>query len=223
LQKSPVKVAAVIKTALEEGNDCHSLTDQANSAFLGQLEGLSNEYRTLLENSPGFVLPILMAAAGWLLQFGPRAPDCSGRVVAAGGNGLQFGIRLSGQTEWSTILAQPPEGTLFPNQEGRPVLGSIGDSAVIDFCGLGGQALSQAPSLVSDWEVLLPKDWSTRPGSVLGPSSGVVCAQRVTERQLVPIVNLALVSADARGGILGKGFYQPDLSLFKAAQARGAL
>lgn len=222
LRKSPVQAAAIIKTALAEGNDCHSLTDRANAALLDQLEGLSGEYRSLLENSPGFVLPVLMGAAGWLLQFGPGASDSSGHVVAAGGNGLQFGIRLSGQMHWSTVLAQPPEGKRFPHQEGRPVLGAIGDSAVIDFCGLGGQALGHAPSLVSDWQALLPEDWPSRSEDVLNPGSGVVCAQRVTERQKVPIVNLALVSADATGGILGKGFYQPDLSLFKAARAGAA-
>jgi len=120
------------------------------------------------------------------------------------------------------VPAQPPEGTRFPHQQGRPVLGAIGDSAVIDFCGLGGQALDHAPSLISDWQSLLPEDWSTRAGNVLDPDSGVVCARRVTEQQTVPIVNLALVSADAAGGILGKGFYQPELSLFKAARAGAA-
>ncbi|BEH13066.1 hypothetical protein MAALD49_04340 [Marinobacter shengliensis] len=222
LHKSPVQIAAIIKRALAEGNECHSLTDRANAALLDQLQGLSGEYRDLLESSPGFVLPVLMGAAGWLLQFGPRAPGSSGQVVAAGGNGLQFGIRLSGQRHWSTVPAQPPEGTRFPHQQGRPVLGAIGDSAVIDFCGLGGQALDHAPSLLSDWQALLPEDWSTRAGNVLDPDSGVVCARRVREKQTVPIVNLALVSADAAGGILGKGFYQPDLSLFKAARAGAA-
>lgn len=223
LQKAPVQIAAIIQTALAEGNDCHSLTDRANAALLDQLDGLSGEYRNLLESSPGFVLPILMGAAGWLLRFGPGALDCSGQVVAAGGNGLHFGIRLSGEKHWSTVPAHPPEGTLFPHQEGRPVLGAIGDSAVIDFCGLGGQALGHAPSLVSDWQALLPEDWPSRSEAIMNPESGVVCAQRVTERRTVPIVNLALVSADAAGGILGKGFYQPDLGLFEVARAGGAL
>ena len=223
LQTSPVQVAEVIRIALAEGNECHSLTDRANAALLDQIDGLSGEYRNLLESSPGFVLPILMGAAGWLLRFGPGASDSSGQMVAAGGNGLHFGVRLSGDKHWSTVPAHPPEGTRFPHQDGRPVLGAIGDSAVIDFCGLGGQALDHAPSLVSDWQALLPEDWPARAEAVMNPESGVVCAQRVTERQTVPIVNLALVSADAAGGILGKGFYQPDLGLFAVARAGVAL
>lgn len=222
LKKSPVKISEIINTALAEGNDCHTLTDRANAALLEQVDGLSNEYRRLLENSPGFVLPVVMGAAGWLLRFGPRAPDSAEHIVAAGGNGLQFGIKLSGQMHWSTVPAHPPVGKRFPHHEGRPVLGAIGDSAVIDFCGLGGQALGHAPSLVSDWQALLPEDWSSRPGHVLALDSGIVSVQRVVEQHTVPIVNLALVSADDAGGILGKGFYQPDLSLFKVARAGGA-
>ena len=218
LQKSPVQLAVVFQAALAEGNDCHTLTDRANAALLNQIDGLSSDYQSLLESSPGFVLPVMMGAAGWVLRFGSRAPDSSDQVVAAGGNGLHFGIRLSGRQHWSTVVAEPPVGKRFPHQEGRAVLGAIGDSAVIDFCGLGGQALNHAPSLVSDWQSLLPDDWSARPGKVLDPVSGVVCAKRVIAQQSVPIVNLALVSADSAGGILGKGFYQPDLSLFEAAR-----
>lgn len=219
LAKSPVRLAPVIERALAEGNECHSLTDRANTALLEQLHELSDQYRTLIENSPGFVLPVLMGACGWLLQFGPFSEPHGHGVVAAGGNGLYFGLRLRGQTRWTTIPAQPPEGKRFAPQENRSVLGAIGDSAVIDFCGLGGQALVSAPALVSDWQTLLPDDWKSRPQNILNPDSGVVCPLRVVDQQKAPIINLALVSADAMGGILGKGFYQPELSVFEAARA----
>lgn len=218
LNKSPVRIGTLIEKALAEGNECHTLTDRANAALLEQLEGLSDSYLSLLQSSPGFVLPIIMGASCWYLQFASAA-NANGhpRVVAAGGNGECFGIRLQDQTAWTTIPAQPPLGKRFAHQEGRPVIGAIGDSAVIDFCGLGGQALEYAPELVSDWESLLPDDWQARPQSVLSPESGVVCPWRVTEQQKSPIINLALVSADAQGGILGKGFYQPDPAVFEAA------
>ncbi|MDY6798677.1 MAG: DUF1116 domain-containing protein [Pseudomonadota bacterium] len=217
LAKSPVDLASVIGKALDEGNECHSLTDRANAALLEQLPGLSDQYRTLLENSPGFVLPVIMGACGWVLQFSPSSEPTGHQVVAAGGNGVDFGLRLQGQTRWTTIPTQAPEGKRFPNQENRPVLGAIGDSAVIDFCGLGGQALACAPALASDWQALLPDDWKSRPDTILDPETGVVSPSRVLDQQKPPIINLALVSADAMGGILGKGFYQPGLSVFEAA------
>jgi len=217
LKASPVRISTIIEKALAEGNECHTLTDRANAALLDQMNSLSDPYQSLLRSSPGFVLPILMGACSWWLQFGSSA-DGSG-VAAAGGNGDCFGIRLRGQAHWTTVPAQPPRGNRFAHQEGRPVVGAIGDSAVIDFCGLGGQALECAPALVSDWQNLLPEDWQARPELVLSPETGVVCPWRVIEQRKVPIVNLALVSADAQGGILGKGFYQPDLAVFEAAIA----
>ncbi|WP_323750576.1 DUF1116 domain-containing protein [Marinobacter sp.] len=219
LKKSPVRIGAIIEKALAEGNDCHTLTDRANAALLDQLDGLSDPYLSLLESSPGFVLPILMGACSWWLQFGSSADENGRGVVAAGGNGERFGMRLRGQTDWTTVLATPPVGKRFAHQEDRPVVGAIGDSAVIDFCGLGGQALECAPALVSDWQNLLPEDWQGRPESVLSPQTDVVCPWRVIEHQKPPIINLALVSADAQGGILGKGFYQPDLAVFEAVVA----
>lgn len=219
LAKSPVDLASVIRKALDEGNECHSLTDRANAALLEQLPGLSDQYRALLENSPGFVLPIIMGACAWVLQFGPSSEPTGHQVVSAGGNGMDFGLRLRGQTRWTTIPAQPPVGKRFPNQENRPVLGAIGDSAVIDFCGLGGQALAWAPALASDWQSLLPEDWKSRPDAVLDPETGVVSPSQVLDRQKPPMINLALVSADETGGILGKGFYQPGLDIFEAAMA----
>ena len=217
LAESPVNLETVIGKALAEGNECHSSTDRANAALLEQLRGLSDDYRSLLENSPGFVLPILMGACGWLLQFGQSSAQTEPEVVAVGGNGVQFGLRLRGQTSWATTPAQPPEGIRFAGQEHRPVLGAIGDSAVIDFCGLGGQALEFAPEVVSDWQALLPDDWKSRPDTILNPDTGVVCPSRVLAQHKAPIINLALVGEDAMAGILGKGFYQPDLSVFEAA------
>jgi len=215
LNKTPVRIAAVIEKALAEGNECHSLTDSANAAFLEQLDGLSGPYRSLLENSPGFVLPIIMGACSWWLQFGSASHDNGNGVVAVGGNGVSFGIRLRGRKHWSTATAKPPTGNRFPRQENRPVVGAIGDSAVVDFCGLGGQALDCAPSLVSEWQKLLPEDWQIRPECTLCTDTGVVSPTKVIQHQRVPIINLALVSADAMGGILGKGFYEPDLAVFE--------
>lgn len=220
LREVPVAIATLIERALAEGNDCHTLTDRANLALMDQLQGLSCDYRSLLDQSPGFVLPILMGACAWLLRFGQDASKNRRVIAAAGGNGNDFGIRLIGQSQWITVPAQAPTGHRFAPQEHRPALGAIGDSAVIDFCGLGGQALLWAPALVADWKDLLPDDWRVRPDSILDPDSGVVCPSRVMRQQMPPIVNLALVAADHKGGILGKGFYQPDLSLFCEPQAR---
>ncbi len=216
LAKHPVPLASVIEYALANGNDCHTLTDQANHALLSHLSGLSQSYRTLLEKSPGFVLPVLMGACGWLLRYGKSA------IAAGGGNGREFGLRLKSQRHWLTTVAEPPTGPRFPAQVGKTALGAIGDSAVIDLCGLGGQALNCAPSLVSEWRGLLPDDLESRHATVLDADTGIVSPAEVVRHRTPPIINLALVGADQEGGILGKGFYQPPLTLFQQLTERMA-
>lgn len=216
LDKHPVPLSSIIEYALANGNDCHTLTDQANHALLSHVSGLSSSYRNLLEQSPGFVLPVLMGACGWQLRYGESA------IEAGGGNGREFGLRRKGSSHWQTTVAEPPTGPRFPAQEGKAVLGAIGDSAVIDLCGLGGQALDDAPSLVSEWRDLLPNDWSRRADATLDPVTGTVCPRQVLHHQIPPIINLALVGADETGGILGKGFYQPPVELFERLMQENA-
>ncbi|BES69224.1 DUF1116 domain-containing protein [Marinobacter nanhaiticus D15-8W] len=216
LDKHPVPLARVIEYALANGNDCHTLTDQANQALLSHVSDLSSSYRTLLEQSPGFVLPVLMGACGWLLRYG-NSP-----ISAGGGNGREFGLRLKGESHWLTTVAEPPTGPRFPAQAGKTALGAIGDSAVIDLCGLGGQALDCARPLANEWRDLLPDDWEHRPDAVLDANTGVVSPAEVVRHQTPPIINLALVGADQDGGILGKGFYLPPLALFQQLAARMA-
>ena len=214
LKQNPVCISTLIRTALSEGNECHSLTDRANAALFDQFLGLSDEYRDLLARTPGFVLPVVMGACGYLLKQG------KGLVEAVGGNGQHFGVRLKTYPEWLTIPATAPIGCRFKGKEDQPALPAIGDSAVIDFCGLGGQALESAPALVEEWQELLPENWANRSESVLDPDTGQVCPFRVNRHQTPPIINLAIVGAGFQGGILGKGFYQPDLGLFREIEAR---
>jgi hypothetical protein len=209
LQGKPVCLATVIRIALSEGNECHTLTDRANAALLDRFQGLSDEYRDLLASTPGFVLPVLMGACRCLLKKG------KGSVEAVGGNGQDFGVRLRGQSDWLTVPARVPDGPRITGKADQPSLPAIGDSAVIDFCGLGGQALESAPTLVEEWQAFLPKSWASRSETVLDPDTGKVCPSRVNRYQTPPIINLAIVGAGSRGGILGKGFYQPDLGLFR--------
>lgn len=213
LASRPVAIAEVIGQALGLGNDCHTLTDQANNALLERLEGLSAPYHGLLEESPGFVLPVIMGASGWAMSRN-HSP-----IAAAGGNGQRFGIRLRGAKEWVTVEAEPPVGPFFPGRERDRGLAAIGDSAVIDVCGLGGQALSFAPTLAEEWQTRLPVDALSRADKVLDPQTGFVSPDRVLASAHPPIINLAMVSAEAGGGILGKGFYQPPLGLFEACMA----
>jgi hypothetical protein len=149
-----------------------------------------------------------MAGAKWRLD----ALDSD--ISAAGGNGEVFGIRLRGEQAWRTIAAKSPVGTRFTGQEQTAPLGAIGDSAVLDFCGLGGQALHWAPELRQEWNAVLPADPALHRASTVSPLSGLVDGRLVHASQESPLVNLAVLDRDAGAGLIGRGVYRVPPSLF---------
>jgi hypothetical protein len=198
----------VIEHALAAGDECHGRTAAANERLLAVLDGLSAGDAALIAANPNFVLPVLMAAACGLLGRQPSG------VAAVGGNGEAFGFRLHGAAAWTVVPAQPPVGGRLPGREHAAALGAIGDSAVLDFCGLGGQAMHLAPSLSSEWASLLVDDPVARRSAVIDPQSGLVDVARVVAGGPVPQVNLAILDRTGRSGLLGRGFYLPPSALF---------
>ncbi|MCT9810464.1 DUF1116 domain-containing protein [Acidovorax sp. Be4] len=216
LRSRPLALGPVVEQALAQGDECHARTGAANQALLAGLHGLSPQEHELLAGSPGFVLTILMAAAAWRL----RADDAP--IAAVGGNGQAFGLRLRGARAWQVIPAQPPEGTRFAGHEQTPALGAIGDSAVLDFCGLGGQALAAAPALCEEWRATLPGDAAARRARVTDPLTGLVDPARILHSGLAPLVNLAILGADGGAQLMGRGCYAPATALFDARSASAA-
>lgn len=215
LRAHPVALDAVIEQALEAGDECHGRTATANEALLAAITGLSAGDAALPAANANFVLPVLMAAAGWLLSGGDGEPQ-AGRIAAVGGNGLQFGFRVHGRTAWTCMPASPPVGARLPGREAAVLLGAIGDSAVIDFCGLGGQAMHLAPALAAEWAAWLAGDPLARRRAVVDPASGLVDPGRIATSGTEPQVNLAIVDRDGIQGLLGRGFSLPTPALFVA-------
>jgi hypothetical protein len=208
LRLHPLSLAPVIAQAVAAGDECHSRTGAANAALIDALAGLGSDDRAALSCSPGFVLTILMAAACWRLRRQHTG------IAAVGGNGSRFGVRLHGEAHWRCGPAQAPAGTRLAGRESTPALGAIGDSAVIDFCGLGGQALACAPALREEWRALLPADLRAARDAVIDPATGLVDPARLVDGRVMPLVNLALLDRDGQHGLIGRGFYRPEPALF---------
>jgi hypothetical protein len=139
VRRQPVPIDDLVRAAVTGGDECHARTAVANEALISRLGCLDGEITAGLRANPAFVLTVLMAAAGAALKAQRAA------VEAIGGNGIDFGIRLAGCDTWRQLPAEAPRGSRLPGREATVPLAAIGDSAVIDFCGLGGQALSAAP------------------------------------------------------------------------------
>ncbi len=201
LKQHPVAIAPLIAHALCGGEECHALTAKANAALVTQLEQLPVQDKHLILSNPGFVLPLLMAASAVHLKE-------HGQIVAAGGNSQCFGYRLRGTDGWHLVTATPPQGSRFPGHEETPALNAIGDSAVIDFSGLGAQALMYAPGLSADWKNFLPADLVEQRNQVLDASTGTVSIEGVKSKDASPMVNLAILDRDAQVGLIGRGVYR---------------
>jgi hypothetical protein len=210
LKASPVDLAAVIAAGLLAGDECHGRTMATNASLRERIAALDPVAAAAMAGNPGFVLPVLMAAAAAALAH--HAAD----IAAIGGNGWAFGVRHRHETAWRCTAAPPPAGTRLAGQETTQPLGAIGDSAVLDTCGLGGQALAAAPALVAEWRDHLPVDALTRCAALLDPATGIVAAHRVVAAGRGPLVNLAILDAAGASGLIGRGLIEVPPPLFTA-------
>lgn len=201
-------VEELIKAAHERGDDCHAITAAGTELIVGGLAGLDAEVAAQVRTNPGFALGVWMAWAAWKVR------AVGSPIEAIGGNGLEFGLRMRGENEWRAGPATPPEGKFFNADRAAYALGAIGDSALVDICGLGGQALRFAPALVAEWSSALPGDWSTRRERVLDPRTGVVDPGLVLRNNCEPLVNLAILDKEGAAAPIGRGVYRVPLNLF---------
>lgn len=208
LLERPVHLANMVHAGLAAQEECHALTGAANAALVTDLD-LPLQDRLVISGYQAFALPILMAACSVWLE------DSGGEIVAAGGNGVEFGYKERGQSVWRTIEASPPQGALFGSAALTDVLGAIGDSAVVDFAGLGGQALQFCPSLQEAWARYLPGDLAAHRLAVLDPSTGNVSTSSIVRNAHSPLVNLAMLGRGEAAGLIGRGVYKVPAKLFE--------
>jgi len=169
-------------------------------------------------------VPALRAAEGG---------DQPGLVTRAGGNDEVFGIALDGRPDhWTTTPEVAMRGALLPcKPDDVARAGAIGDSAVIDMLGLGGQRLAWAPEPLSVLGPLLPAGAAHAVQALLArPHPGLpqtwpvgIDAAQVLVQDRPPLVVLAMLAQDGLQGLLGRGFYQPPLRLFAQVLQAGGL
>jgi hypothetical protein len=214
VRRQPPPIDAIIRAAVAAGDECHARTGAAGAALAAQLAGLAAADAERLRLHAAFVLPLLMAAAAAAL----RTHGCA--LTGLGGNGLDYGLRwrprAGAAARWTCAPALAPQGVRLAGHAASSALGAIGDSAVIDLCGLGGQALAAAPLLVAEWHDTLPADALARRARLIDPRTGIVDPQRVLALDLAPLVNLAILERSGACGLIGRGVYAVPPGLFAA-------
>jgi hypothetical protein len=229
LNEGPVPLWPLAAAGLAAGDDLHSRTTGAAAAFATAivLPTLNAELRA----TPLFFLTIWMAACAALLRVA-EGGDRPHWVTRVGGNGERFGLALAGEPDrWHTVPATAPTGWRLPLAPAdAPVSPAIGDSAVIDLLGFGGQRLAWAPEPLSALADQLPPGHAMAARRLLQvPNPALpdawplaVDAAACAREGLTPWVCLAMLAADGRGGLLGRGVWPvPMPLLMSAVQATG--
>lgn len=209
---APIALLPVLRAGLDGGDDLHGRVTAANQALYDVFAPrLTGEARAYLDLANQFVLNVIMAACAVMIGAGGGIAG-SRMVVAAGGNGVDFGWKLAGEPEaWHTMPAAAPVGPRFAAAGDSAFLPAIGDSAVIDACGFGAAALRYAPEMMDALRGHGADAYFTAAASApfLGAHPAFPADLRVgldiTRAEPVRGVMLAALDAAGDKGLIGRG------------------
>ncbi len=226
---SPLDLIEISRESLAMGDDCHGRTIEATrllTQWMTSRVTLDMEVKGFLDQGPSFFLNLWMAGVKCMFRFASGISGSS-LITAAGANGLETGIQVSGlDGQWFTAPALPPNGKLDVDVPESRKLGAIGDSAVVDALGLGAMAMNYAPAQQAGLGPYLPENGLSLPDRLLGdvhPGFGELglrvglCARTVIQSGDCPIVSLGILDNEGELGRLGGGIYLQPMSLFEHA------
>ncbi len=205
------------------GDDCHGRTPVAGSALVEELVNRSNgridtEVLAFLRESPSLFLNLWMAATKCMMMAACGIENAS-FVTAAGGNGREVGVRISGLPgQWFTVPADAPKGAFDVDVPMDRALGAIGDSAVVDAFGLGAMSKSR-----TDDHEAYSRSGALSVGSHpyfrgldlrLGSSARSAAALGIG-----PMISLGIIDRLGEAGRLGGGIYHMPVDPFAEALA----
>jgi len=218
------------------GDDCHGRTPVATKALVAELQDRARtpitDENTLefMASSPSLFLNLWMAATKCMMKLA-EGIEGSSFVTAAGGNGRDVGIQVSGLPgRWFTVPGAPPKGRFDVDLPSDRALGAIGDSAVVEAFGLGAMAIDPGSAQKAALGSYMPDDRRARANGLsvgehpyfrmldlrLGSTArGAVAAKAG------PIVGLGILDRLGLAGRLGGGIY--DMPVTPFAQALDAL
>lgn len=151
----PLDVLGIAAQAVAMGDDVHVRSQAATNLLIREWlphlvevagpEGTA--FARFIAGNHLFFLTLAMGAARALTEWAARVPGSS-IVTTMARNGTTFGIRLAGSGQW--FLADAPEvghALYYPGQGPGSSARDIGDSAVLELCGLGAAAAAGSPAV----------------------------------------------------------------------------
>jgi hypothetical protein len=228
LLQRPIDLISLAKQGLAMGDDLHARTTAANAALREQLATNLRDASVdeMLAQTPLFFLTLWMAACHLMMSTAARSDDsASTLVIALAGNGQEVGIRLAGRpSTWFSMPARAPEGPRIDPSVKALAAALTGDSGVIDAAGFGAQTLTLAPEPAGAFASWLPPRWEMDQARLHAGTHPAferlhcgLDAARVVAEQSAPLAAIAMIGADGRTGLLGRGLYAAPVGLFATA------
>jgi hypothetical protein len=242
--KGPVNLKVLISQALNMGDELHMRNNSSTSIFLktimaaltqsADFEVLPEIARFLSTNNDQFFLNFAMAAMKASTDAASNIPY-STMVTSMARNGVNIGIRVSGLgDQWFIAPAAQVVGLYFPGYTEEDANPDIGDSAIMATGGVGGFAMAAAPAIVkflgagsvSDalnytnemYDICLGEsDMFAIPNLDFRGSPLGIDIVKVVESGSLPVINTAIASKKAGGGMVGAGVARAPMPMFKEA------
>ncbi len=220
-----VDLAPILQASLINGDDGHARTLHASRLLADIIVswGINDERsKTFLYEAQAWALNYWMAASALILA-AQEQEGGDDRIVKVGGNGLRFGVQMAGANTWLVADAPVIAGHPDPGHEEATALGALGDSAVVDFVGLGGQCLDLAGLSAHKLRAFLPADYLNRQSHFLtsrlpflAGRAGITDFGCVLSRDTGPLVLLGMIDEAGKRGRIGGGVATVDARLLKA-------
>ncbi|CAB3764738.1 DUF1116 domain-containing protein [Paraburkholderia humisilvae] len=224
----PIDLFALAATGIAGGDDLHARTSAATAALRAQLSPFieAPSVDAMLADTPLFFLTLWMAACHLMMSATARDADpATTLVVALAGNGREVGVRLAGKPHiWTTQPAAAPAGPRLDHAAHAVASPLTGDSGIIDAAGFGAHAFALAPEPAGTFAAWLPADWRRAQSALLAGDHPAFAGLRsaldaaaVVQQNVEPLAAIAMIGADGRTGLVGRGVYAAPVALFEAA------
>jgi hypothetical protein len=241
-----VDLKSVQAQALMMGDEVHSRNAAATALFHMAIaaplaassfdRARSAEALAFIANTSQFFLNLSMAASKCIMD-AAHGVEHSSIVTAIARNGVTTAIRVSGLGgQWFEAPSDTPVGLFFPGFKQEDANADLGDSAICETAGYGGQSLAASPALVQlvggsvAQAVQYSREmyniaWARNPGLSLpnlefaGAPAGLEL-RKIVDTGIRPVITTGIAHREAGLGQIGAGIVRAPMSCFiQALQA----
>lgn len=240
-----LNLKVLIAQALQMGDELHMRNVASSTLFvktiMQELIEVVEDYkelkkitRFLTTNNDQFFLNLAMCACKATADVAHNIEN-STIITAMARNGVEIGIRVSGLgDQWFTAPAAVVKGLYFAGYSEADANPDIGDSAIMETCGLGAFSMAAAPNIVKIFGVVNYQDalnytmdmyeitatesnqYNISSLDFRGTPMGIDL-RKVIETGITPAINTAIACNKAGVGMIGAGIANAPMALFENA------